>query len=101
MITTHMGALKSIGFEKKRADNASVEFDIETLQPTYRLLIGEPGNSNAIAIASRLGMPPKLVDSARRQLARRDRALNRAIAGTLTARRDAERARQDAAQARQ
>lgn len=101
MITTHLGALKSIGFEKKRADNASVEFDIETLKPTYRLLIGEPGNSNAIAIASRLGMPKKLVESAQKQLARRDRALNKAIAGTLTARRDAERARIDATQARQ
>ncbi|HPF38683.1 MAG TPA: DNA strand exchange inhibitor protein [Phycisphaerae bacterium] len=101
MITTHLGALKAIGFEQDRADNACVEFDIETLRPTYRLVIGEPGNSNAIAIASRLGMPKKLVASAKRSLARRHRALNKAIAGTLTARRDAERARRDAEQARQ
>ncbi|MCB9858288.1 MAG: DNA strand exchange inhibitor protein [Phycisphaerales bacterium] len=101
MITTHLGALKAVGFEQERADNASVEFDIETLRPTYRLLIGEPGNSNAIAIASRLGMPKKLVNSAKRNMARRHRALNKAIAGTLTARRGAEQARRDAEQARQ
>jgi DNA mismatch repair protein MutS2 len=101
MITTHLGALKAIGFEKDRADNACVEFDIESLRPTYRLLLGEPGNSNAIAIASRLGMPRKLVMSARKSLAKRHRALNKAIAGTLTARRGAERARKDAEQARQ
>lgn len=101
MITTHLGALKAIGFEKDRADNACVEFDIESLRPTYRLLIGEPGNSNAIAIASRLGMPRKLVMSAKKSLAKRHRALNKAIAGTLTARRGAERARKDAEKARQ
>lgn len=101
MITTHLGALKAIGFEQERADNASVEFDIETLRPTYRLVIGEPGNSNAIAIASRLGMPKKLVSAARKNFAKRHRALNKAIAGTLTARRGAERARRDADKARQ
>ena len=47
MVTTHLGALKAMGFEKRRVDNASVQFDAETLQPTYELRIGEPGNSNA------------------------------------------------------
>jgi len=101
MITTHLGALKAIGFEAERVDNASVEFDIETLSPTYHLRIGEPGNSNAIAIASRLGMPKKLVSAAKKNLTRRGRALNKAIAGTLDARRAAEQARRDAEQARQ
>ncbi|MFQ5412064.1 MAG: MutS2/Smr-associated SH3 domain-containing protein, partial [Phycisphaerae bacterium] len=100
MVTTHLGSLKSLGYEVRRADNASVQFDVQTLRPTYKLLIGEPGNSNAIAIASRLGMPKKLVSSAHRHLAGRHRALKRAIAGTLTARRRAERARRDAEQAR-
>ena len=101
MVTTHLGALKAIGFEADRADNASVEFDIETLSPTYHLSIGEPGNSNAIAIASRLGMPKKLVNAAKKNLSGRGRALNKAIAGTLDARRAAEQARRDADSARQ
>ncbi len=101
MVTTHLGALKAMGYEGNRVDNASVQFDIDTLRPTYELRIGEPGNSNAIAIASRLGMPKKLVMASRRHLAQRQRALQRAIAGTLSARRDAERARLDAERARQ
>ncbi len=100
MVTTHLGALKALGFEMKRADNAAVQFNIETLEPTFKLRIGEPGNSNAIAIASRLGMPKKMVFAARRHLSSGPRALNRAIAGTLRGRRDAERARRDAEQAR-
>jgi len=101
MITTHLGALKALGYEKKRVDNACVEFDLETLRPTYRLRIGEPGNSNAIAIASRLGMPRRLVQASRRYLANQHRVLARAIAGTLESRREAERARRDAELARQ
>lgn len=100
MVTTHLGALKAVGFEQNRVDNACVQFDIESLRPTYELRIGEPGNSNALAIASRLGMPKKMVEAARRHLNRRERALSKAIAGTLDARRDAERARKDAENAR-
>ncbi|MFQ5423415.1 MAG: endonuclease MutS2 [Phycisphaerae bacterium] len=100
MVTTHLGALKAIGFDRPRVDNASVQFDIETLRPTYELRIGEPGNSHAIAIASRLGMPKKMVESAKHHLTERGRALNRAIAGTLRSRRAAERARRDAENAR-
>jgi DNA mismatch repair protein MutS2 len=101
MITTHLGSLKALGYESKRVDNASVQFDVQTLKPTYVLQIGEPGNSNAIAIASRLGMPRKMVQEARQHLAGGHRALNRAIAGTLRVRREAERARHDAENARQ
>lgn len=100
MITTHLGALKTIGYQSKRVDNAAVQFDVESLRPLYDLRIGEPGNSNAIAIASRLGMPKSLVQTARKHLAGQHRALNRAIAGTLRSRREAERARRDADQAR-
>ncbi len=101
MITTHLSALKGMGFEQQRVDNACVLFDVETLRPTYELRIGEPGNSNAIAIASRLGMPKKMVSAARKHLTGAHRAINRAIGGTLKARRQAERARLDAEMARQ
>lgn len=101
MVTTHLGALKALGYEEKRADNASVQFDPDTLKPTFKLRIGEPGNSNALAIASRLGMPKKLVAAAERHLSNRQHSLQRAIAGTLTARRQAERARREAETARQ
>lgn len=101
MVTTHLGSLKAMAYQLKRVDNASVLFDVETLRPLYELRIGEPGASNAIAIASRLGMPKRLVLTARRHLTGDHRALNRAIAGTLQARRQAERARADAEKARQ
>ncbi len=101
IVTTHLGALKGLGYEAPRADNASVLFDAESLQPLYELRIGEPGNSNAIAIASRLGMPKKIVQRAQKSLANRQRSLQRAIAGTLASRRQAETARKDAIEARQ
>ncbi len=101
MVTTHLGALKALGYELKRADNAAVQFDIRTLRPTYELRLGEPGNSNALAIASRLGMPRKLIHAAQLHLNGRERALQNAISGTLQARRNAERARHEAELARQ
>lgn len=100
MITTHLGALKAVGYDHPRVDNASVRFDIESLRPTYELRIGEPGHSSAITIATKLGMPRRLADAARKHLAGRHRALQRAIVGTLQSRRDAERARRDADAAR-
>lgn len=101
MVTTHLGALKALGYELKRVDNAAVQFDIQTLRPTYELRLGEPGNSNALAIASRLGMPRRLIHAAKLHLNGRERALQTAISGTLQARRNAERARHEAELARQ
>ncbi|HEX8969763.1 MAG TPA: Smr/MutS family protein, partial [Chloroflexota bacterium] len=63
--TTHYPELKSYAEATPRVQNASVEFDIQTLSPTFRLMIGTPGRSNALLIAERLGMPPEILDTAR------------------------------------
>jgi DNA mismatch repair protein MutS2 len=99
VVTTHLSNLKAVAYTTDRVDNASVLFDVASLKPTYELRLGEPGNSNAITIAQRLGMPKRLVESARNHLDNRYRALSDAIAGTLQSRRDAEEARKSAREA--
>lgn len=66
LATTHYGTLKSFVHRRPDMANASVEFDAETLAPTYRLIMGLPGRSNALDIARRLGLPEELVETARR-----------------------------------
>lgn len=63
--TTHYPELKSYAEATARVQNASVEFDLQTLSPTYRLMVGMPGRSNALLIAERLGMPHEVLDAAR------------------------------------
>jgi dsDNA-specific endonuclease/ATPase MutS2 len=100
IVTTHLGALKGFALTRPRAENGRVEFDIETLRPTYHLRIGEAGSSNAIDIAQRLGMPRRLVQASRFNLSRKARALRAAIEGTDVAKRQAEDARRAAETAR-
>jgi DNA mismatch repair protein MutS2 len=73
MVTTHLGDLKTYAFSNDRAENAAVEFDAETLRPTYRLQIGQFGMSNALKIARRLRLPRDLLRRAHRYLRRRQR----------------------------
>jgi DNA mismatch repair protein MutS2 len=73
MVTTHLGDLKTYAFDNERAENGAVEFDDETLRPTYRLSIGQFGMSNALKIARRLKLPRQLLQRAHKYLRRRQR----------------------------
>jgi DNA mismatch repair protein MutS2 len=103
LVTTHHPELKGFAHATPGVVNASVEFDLETLQPTFRLTIGLPGRSNALAIAQRLGMPDSIITAARSDLDPTDlRAedlldeIHRQREGSRQARLAAEKARQEA-----
>ncbi|MBV6624976.1 MAG: endonuclease MutS2 [Rivularia sp. (in: Bacteria)] len=85
--TTHFGELKALKYQDERFENASVEFDEATLSPTYRLLWGIPGRSNALAIASRLGLKPEVVEKAKNEMGGATDEVNQVIAGLEAQRR--------------
>jgi DNA mismatch repair protein MutS2 len=103
LVTTHHPELKAFAHATPGVVNASVEFDVDTLQPTYNLTVGLPGRSNALAIARRLGMPEEIISSARKEIdpneLRADDLLNEIHHQrdlSRRARAESEQARQDA-----
>ncbi len=89
MATTHYSELKMYAYNTPHVENASVEFDVETLAPTYRLTIGLPGRSNAFAIASRLGLDPDVIADARRLVSDEELQADRMIGDIRAAREEA------------
>lgn len=93
LASTHLGKLKEFAFRNARVENASAEFDLETLRPRYRLLVGMPGESRALAIARRLGLPEEVLERASQRLERRPEEAERLMDDLRDARVDAERLR--------
>jgi DNA mismatch repair protein MutS2 len=81
ILTTHHGMLKNYGYSREGVENASVEFDGRTLSPTYRIIMGIPGESRAVDIAARNGLAPELVEKARTYLDRERSDISALISG--------------------
>ncbi len=90
VVTTHLGRLKDFAYQHDGAENGSMAFDGATLRPLYRLEVGIPGNSHALDIAARVGMPERVVARARELLGPRDQTLDHVIERVQVARRQAE-----------
>lgn len=88
--TTHYPELKAYGFNRDKTINASMEFDVESLQPTYRFLLGVPGRSNAFDISKRLGMDDTIIDEARSLTKQDSQDLNEMIADLVAKRKQVE-----------
>lgn len=88
--TTHYSELKVFAHTHPKAVNASVQFDVETLRPTYKLEVGVPGESNAFAIAKRLGLSDEIIIAAKEEISQEESRLEEVITSLAKARREAE-----------
>ncbi len=100
LVTTHYPELKAYAIDTNGVEIASCEFDVATLKPTYKLILGLPGRSNAFAISRRLGMPADLIDNVKAQLSDEDTRFERVVATLEKARLDAEHEREKAVKLR-
>ena len=94
--TTHYAELKTFALTTDGVENASCEFDVQSLQPTYRLLTGIPGKSNAFAIAARLGLQPVIIDRAKEQVSTEDARFEDVLAELERERRRIEKMKEEA-----
>lgn len=98
--TTHYPELKAYAIDTAGVENASCEFDVATLKPTYRLIIGMPGRSNAFAISKKLGLSEGIIEIAKEQVSDEDTRFERVVAALETARKAADEEHQKAVRLR-